>query len=803
MENRMDVYGVGILEKGRQLVKHSSGILLKSGICLLGLLLSNAALPGGMAPFGVAFAAAAPASLLLPAALGAAIGYLLHFASGKIDAFVIQWGYLCGILLALGVNLAGHMLQNGRRRWNSGYREAAFRFLGSAFGVIAPALTVHLFTRLTVQDIVGLISEGVAALGACWMFTRLLRCIGSGLEKFSRADIGSVLMTAGLVVAALSRICIHELSVGRVLALLVVMLYVGCVNGEGHSGSGASIGVAAGAMVALCGAHKGFGYTLPGIWGLGGLMADIFAPMGSGVLCAALLLGETAAVYLFAQDARAYIILIEAMAASVIYLMFPAKLRSFLCIRTGIEAADKGGVVGELLLSRLRGTGEALSEIAKTTETVADKLMQRQNHSDGTPEQIFGETVQRVCRRCSDRARCWAGCYSETVDGFNRLGESLRKDSRLSVETISSFFSQGCIQPERLAFQAERDFQIYLEQKEKKRISGRVRGVVTDQFEGLSMVMEDMERQLRALRRCHAEQEKQLLNCCRRNHLDVRNISCFLDSEQHMTMELTLPTGQWYRLQNARRLSTAELTAQLGSVCQKRFAPPEAHSEEDQTKLTFFEQPKYTLQTGSAQLSAGGARICGDACSVFLDRERREILLISDGMGTGPRAAMDSAMTAGLLSRLLRAGIEPEAALKLVNSALLVKSEEESLATVDLVSVNLYTGQTKFFKAGAATTFLYRGGHSGSVEAFSLPAGILRDVTFEQASIPLKTGDIIIMTSDGVTQGDDDWVQQELGKQKQWNPQQLAEHLARCARTRSENGKEDDITVLVGLLAEA
>ena len=43
-------------------------------------------------------------------------------------------------------------------------------------------------------------------------------------------------------------------------------------------------------------------------------------------------------------------------------------------------------------------------------------------------------------------------------------------------------------------------------------------------------------------------------------------------------------------------------------------------------------------------------------------------------MGRGSRAALDGAMGAGLLSRLLSAGFGFDAALKVVNSALLVKS---------------------------------------------------------------------------------------------------------------------------------
>ena len=60
-------------------------------------------------------------------------------------------------------------------------------------------------------------------------------------------------------------------------------------------------------------------------------------------------------------------------------------------------------------------------------------------------------------------------------------------------------------------------------------------------------------------------------------------------------------------------------------------------------------------------------------------------MILSDGMGTGPRAALDSAMASGLMARLVKAGFGFQSALRLVNSSLLLKSRDESLATLDIV----------------------------------------------------------------------------------------------------------------------
>ena len=71
MESRADVYGVGLLEKGRNFIRQTGDTLQRAAAALLGMLLSNVALPGEVSPFGAAFAIAAPPSLRIASIVGA------------------------------------------------------------------------------------------------------------------------------------------------------------------------------------------------------------------------------------------------------------------------------------------------------------------------------------------------------------------------------------------------------------------------------------------------------------------------------------------------------------------------------------------------------------------------------------------------------------------------------------------------------------------------------------------------------------------------------------------------------------
>ena len=63
--------------------------------------------------------------------------------------------------------------------------------------------------------------------------------------------------------------------------------------------------------------------------------------------------------------------------------------------------------------------------------------------------------------------------------------------------------------------------------------------------------------------------------------------------------------------------------------------------------------------------------------------EKADLLpFISDGMGTGGRAAVDGAMASNIMGILVKAGLGFDCALKIVNSAMQVKSGEESFGNI-------------------------------------------------------------------------------------------------------------------------
>ena len=136
-----------------------------------------------------------------------------------------------------------------------------------------------------------------------------------------------------------------------------------------------------------------------------------------------------------------------------------------------------------------------------------------------------------------------------------------------------------------------------------------------------------------------------------------------------------------------------------------------------------------------------------------------------------------------------------EAALRTVNTALIAKSEDESLATLDIASLDPYSGEISFFKAGAAPCFIKRSGRTAILELPSLPAGILSRIGFSKAGAELREGDTVVMISDGVAADGSEWIT-KLIRSWRGDAQGLAEELTAAALSRRKGKRNDDMTAI-------
>ncbi len=179
-------------------------------------------------------------------------------------------------------------------------------------------------------------------------------------------------------------------------------------------------------------------------------------------------------------------------------------------------------------------------------------------------------------------------------------------------------------------------------------------------------------------------------------------------------------------------------------------------------------------------------------------------IAISDGMGNGEKAYLESSETLALLQKVLQSGIEETVAIKSVNSILSLRNTEEMFSTLDLAMIDMNDAHAKFLKIGSTPSFIKRGNRVSKVEAGNLPMGIIPEFEVEVVQEQLRDGDLLIMCSDGVLEAKrsvenrEQWMKRIISEIATDDPQEVADIiLERVIRSEDGNIIEDDMTIVV------
>jgi stage II sporulation protein E len=206
---------------------------------------------------------------------------------------------------------------------------------------------------------------------------------------------------------------------------------------------------------------------------------------------------------------------------------------------------------------------------------------------------------------------------------------------------------------------------------------------------------------------------------------------------------------------------------------------------------------------GVASRPRQGGQVSGDTAVVQQLDADRVLVAVSDGMGVGPKAALESGLAANLVEEVLKAGFSAQVAVKAVNTALLLRSTEERFATLDLAVVDLARREMELVKVAGAPTFLLRGGEVTVFRAESLPVGILHDVRVEPICHRMEPGDVVVLVSDGAlgppATGGEERLMRYLSELPPAPADVAAEMLLSLMLTQTEDVRDDALVLVVQL----
>jgi len=726
---------------------------------------------GKYAPFGVAAVAALPYSALWSVVLGSIAGYLLPSAA------VVPVHYIAAALAAAAIRWTLNDLI--KLRMHPGFAPAA-----AFLPVLATGMAIVFVNGSNSVTIAMYVAEALLAGGVAYFLARTAGFVDSkrDISAMSSQELACAALSAGVLLLSLSNLAVGPISLGRVIAVIAILF---AARYGGVSG-GSVAGIAAGIAFSL--STTGVSY-LSGAYALGGMMAGVFSPVGRLASVIAFIISNGVASLQVGNQEAVMNGLYEVMAATVVYMLLPQRLGSPLAgIFSHSEDTSRADGLRRSVIMKLDYAAKALGSVSESVEEVAKRL-----YTACAPDinGVYKRTIDEVCCNCGLKIYCWERNYNDSMNSLNDLTDKLRSKGTIDRSDFNTQFATHCSRLNPMLESINSHYNEFIIKDAAESRAQQVRSVVANQFTTTSDMLEDMASELGLYEQFDFAAAQRVTEVLRNAGILPIEVSCRTDHFDHMSIEIvTAPI-------ESARLNKAELTNEISRVCDRMFQQPCISSAKGKFRLQMTERPLYRVLSGCAQHSCGNAQLCGDSYECFADGNGRQIAIISDGMGTGGRAAVDGAMASGILSRLIKAGIGFDAALKIVNSALLVKSGDESLATIDLAALDLFSGNVEFMKAGAPISVLRKSGRAVVIDAPSLPIGILNDINFTKSSDSLNDGDLLILLSDGALAAGDEWLCDTVEEWCGQVPQELAEEIVTQAIARRGDGHDDDITALV------
>ena len=745
-------------------------IILQLSMTLMGFLSSRAMIFSSLLPFGIAFTAAVPKNFLAMSALGSFIGYFIPISDTS------AFRYLAALFAVVSIKALLFAVT----------KYAKIPLLCGIIAFATTLLTGAVATSGQAGEVVNCLIESAFAFSGTYFISKTFKLIGNDKNGLSGRELVCLLITITILLTGVIYVVVGGISVGKILCISFILV----ASRFGEIYAGAVCGIITGFAVAATGGNLGIAVMLV----FSGLVSGASAPRGKYAQVVALLLSLGISGGLSSEITETVELLIEALFGSAVYLLIPkgvaVKLGKLFSppTKTPVENSFKKSVT-----MRLRFSADALSDVSQTVEGVAKELSRI---NSPTIESILNGVENDACSGCSLCIHCWESRKNDTVTAVFDIIKGIKEGSENPEEAAGDEFRTRCLRPSRVSQATQKYYTDYASSVAAESRLSDVRSVVSDQFDGISNMLKDMAQEFENEESFEPKLAEKISSALKNIDIRAEECSCQIDKYGRMSVELVAKSLNDAKLNRMKILRQAEL------CCERNFEPPVINEMGGKIYITLTEKAVITADIGIWQISSSPSGICGDAYNYFLDGKGRFFMILSDGMGSGGRAAVDGAMASGLMARLLRAGFGYDCSLRIVNSSMLFKSTDESLATVDVTCVDLFSGRCDLLKAGAAPTVVRRNGKSGKAQSTSLPAGILRDVGFDKASVKLRPGDIVIMMSDGVTSEGTEWICAEADAW-QGRAQDLAEHIAKCAKRRRSDNHSDDITVMAAIIERA
>ncbi|MCR5607625.1 MAG: SpoIIE family protein phosphatase [Lachnospiraceae bacterium] len=442
-----------------------------------------------------------------------------------------------------------------------------------------------------------------------------------------------------------------------------------------------------------------------------------------------------------------------------------------------------------------------LDEYAKTLAVLSDEVKRnikvKEEVSKAEVNKIYEEVLEKYCNGCSKCTYCWEKnyeCTYKTSTGIVAMGTD---SGFVDMKDIPIDFANTCSYAENILDEVNKKLEIARYNLNWLNKVNEMKDSVALQIREMAGAISHLSMELYSPYGMARYDIKMIKHAFRKKGYMVRDVSTF--SYNDGRLEVVLNIKNYNNIMPIVK-DTAKILSMVVGKKMRSIDSGRNIVNNEYNNIFYVEENKYKVLTGVARKSKNPSEKCGDNYSIMDNGVNEVSVIISDGMGTGEKACNESEKVIGMLEHFLEAGFSKETSIKLINSILVLRDEENILSTVDMAIVNEHTGIVDFIKSGAANTYIKRKDRVEVIRTESIPIGILHEADYEVVTRKLEKSDMIIMMTDGVADNNNnEKLENIISNINTNNPQKFADSLLDAIKNGDSFDKDDMTVVVMGV----
>lgn len=749
-------------------------------IGVLGIFISRTSIVNGLTPFGISFLAASSISSFPFISLISVIIGLLSFHGIKGYNYLIVAGIIYTIF--------------GIKNKDKEIPIIKISLVSSIVFIAVDFLRLLLLKDYYIYDFMMVVFEGVVIFTMTYIFSYSFPHRIREKSKFTNEEIICIFIMFSLALSGLGSFSVLGISIKNILSILFILV-IGYAYG---APLGAGIGITLGMVAYLSQPDMPF---LISIYGLSGLFSGVFRDLGKIGSILGFILGNSIMSFYINGFGTSFLNYYELGISSGVFALgfkyIEENILHFLSITLRVdENSSHDERIKELTKERLREVSGVFEELSKIFVKVSeDKEICTDNVSV-----FIDEVAEDMCKNCSMNKFCWQDDFYTTYYSMFNLITMMEMTGEIEEEYMPDLFKSTCINTENIIEKIYRLFDVYKINYiwEKKMCENRK--LVAEQLNGISDIlgnlMDNIDREISF----KEDVEADIFTALKINDIDILDVIVAEYDEDDF--EIYVEVDKCFKNNNSLENVKAIVSEAIDLPLKGEFTVNSNEKAEERNKYKFKKANKFGTMTKVSVNSQLSNYISGDSYT-FGDIDDGYFVALSDGMGIGKKANYESSIAITLLEKFLEAGFNEEIALNTINSLLMLKSEEEIFTTLDISTIDLYSGKLQAIKTGAAPTFIKKKDRVEVINSNSLPVGMIKDLDFQIYEEFLEDGNFIIMMSDGVLEANEEvankekWMKDTIKDIDSFNPQTIANMIMKEAKKVSNGKIKDDMTVLV------